>query len=965
MNGSTDPRIAAVPASRALNFAFYYGAHVPVAELSAFDTVVVEPDSGFDPKAIDTPHTAWMAYVSVGEVNVGRTYFKDIPKAWLRGENKAWGSVIVDQSTPQWPKFYVEHVIAPLWDRGFHGFFLDTLDSYQVEAKTDAERALQQAGIIAVIQAIKSRYPSARVILNRGFELLPQVHDQVYAVAFESLYRSWNQAEQRYLEVAPADREWLLMQVQATKAYGLPIVAIDYCPPGDMQCARDTAAKIRALGVIPYVTAPSLDIVGVGSIEVKPRRILVVQDSDPHADLAQSDGFRYLGMPINYLGYYADYINAADHLPQQPLNDRYAGVVLWMNRSRAHSRALGTWLSRKIDEGMRVAVIASFGTPLDRVLEEKLDLQPVTGSPHGVLRVASSDPSLIGFEVQPQPDAHDYVAVRVGPSGRSLLRLKAGDFEIDAAAITRWGGYVMRPFVVFQMGETNQARWVMQPITFLQQALRLPAMPVPDTTTEAGRRLLMSHIDGDGFGLRAEFGNTQQGAFAGDVLLGILRKYGWPTTVSVTEGELSDDGPYQANARTLRAIARRIFALPNVEIASHTYTQPTQWARTGSAANENRSDSGAKQHWLAVDIPGYHFSIDREIAGSAAFIGRELAPSGKPVKMLLWSGDCAAPAAALKAAYDARLMNMNGGETVITKRDPSWTAISPLGVMREGYYQVFAPNQSEERYTRYWQGPYYGFERVLETFDMTDHPMRFKPIDVHYHMYGVTKYASVAALERVYAALASQRLNPVFTSEYAKKVLDFFNFSIARDGDTWLLRDSGQLRTVRLAPGDAPDLATSTGIAGYIPGPAGVYVHLSASEARINVLHGEAATHANASLPYLADANGRVERFVRHAHGISFDLRSHVAPSFRLANVRSCRVTANGQLLTPGHSGNGIVHVADSAPFAPSGIRAADEDASTEGGQTGGRLSSYAVGPAAATAAAAGQLVHVDVDCAI
>lgn len=263
--------------ARSPTFAFYYGAHVPVAELSLFDSVVVEPDSDFDPRAVETLHTVWLAYVSVGEVGAARAYFKDIPRAWLHGENRAWDSKIVDQAVPQWPAFYVEHVIAPLWDKGFRGFFLDTLDSYQIVAKSDAERARQQAGVVAVINAIKARYPSARLILNRGFELLPLVHDLVYAVVFESLFRGWNQAQQRYTEVTRADRAWLMMQVNIVKAYGLPVVSIDYCPPADAACARETAAKIRAAGVIPYVTGPALDTVGVGAFAECPREVGVVQ----------------------------------------------------------------------------------------------------------------------------------------------------------------------------------------------------------------------------------------------------------------------------------------------------------------------------------------------------------------------------------------------------------------------------------------------------------------------------------------------------------------------------------------------------------------------------------------------------------------------------------------------------------------------------------------------------------------
>jgi hypothetical protein len=84
---------------------------------------------------------------------------------------------------------FIEHVIAPPWDKGYRGFFLDTLDSYRLAATTDAQRARQQAGLVAVIRAIKARYPDAKLIFNRGFEILPQVHDFAYAVVFESLFK--------------------------------------------------------------------------------------------------------------------------------------------------------------------------------------------------------------------------------------------------------------------------------------------------------------------------------------------------------------------------------------------------------------------------------------------------------------------------------------------------------------------------------------------------------------------------------------------------------------------------------------------------------------------------------------------------------------------------------------------------------------------------------------------------------
>ena len=80
-------------------------------------------------------------------------------------------------------------------------------------------------------------------------------------------------------------------------------------------------------------------------------------------------------------------------------------------------------------------------------------------------------------------------------------------------------------------------------------------------------------------------------------------------------------------------------------------------------------------------------------------------------------------------------MNMNGGFTTISKAEPSLTLVAPLGIMKGDYYQIYAPMQNENVYTNLWNGPFYGFERVIETFEMTDKPLRFKPVNIYYHAY--------------------------------------------------------------------------------------------------------------------------------------------------------------------------------------------------------------------------------------
>jgi len=244
------------------SIALYYGEQPPVGILSTYDIAVVEPDSGFSPRDHMAPCPRWFAYASVGEVTPQRAYYADLPQRWLLGSNSAWASHVVDQSEPDWPAFFVRHVIDPLWARGYRGFFLDTLDSYQLVAKTEWERTRQREGLIRVIRAIKARHRDAYLILNRGFELLPELHGEVGAVAFESLFSGWDQTNARYVEVPQADRDWLLAQAREVRdRYGLPVISIDYCAPDDDACARSTAEGIAALGIVPYVTDGALQTV--------------------------------------------------------------------------------------------------------------------------------------------------------------------------------------------------------------------------------------------------------------------------------------------------------------------------------------------------------------------------------------------------------------------------------------------------------------------------------------------------------------------------------------------------------------------------------------------------------------------------------------------------------------------------------------------------------------------------------
>ncbi|KAA0911097.1 hypothetical protein FQ179_04395 [Pusillimonas sp. ANT_WB101] len=237
------------------NIAFFYGNTPDFSELEKYQFVVLEPSGQFKLPTNRGQGTHWLAYVSVGEVTSLRDYYSAMPKNWVVGRNTEWGSELIDQGAPGWPVFFAERVIAPLVQSGYRGFFFDTLDSYQLFATDEKTRLRNQRGLIAVIREVNKHFPSAKIILNRGFELLPQIHDQVYAVAFESLFKGWSEARGMYVDVPQDDRSWLLDRARIVKRnYGLPVIAIDYCAPADKQCAHDVVRRIRGDGLIPYVS---------------------------------------------------------------------------------------------------------------------------------------------------------------------------------------------------------------------------------------------------------------------------------------------------------------------------------------------------------------------------------------------------------------------------------------------------------------------------------------------------------------------------------------------------------------------------------------------------------------------------------------------------------------------------------------------------------------------------------------
>ncbi|MES1932729.1 hypothetical protein T35B1_08969 [Salinisphaera shabanensis T35B1] len=874
--------------------AIYYGNDVPVAMLDQFDWAVVESEHMGEGQldALEQYGTQAFAYVSLGEAEHWRAG-DTLPNEAFKARNEGWNSQAADLTRKEWGDYIINKRIRPLWSEGYRALFLDTLDSYRLFANDDDSVKAQQQALVGLIKRIRSEFPGVKLLLNRGFEILDQVRGDIVGVAAESLYKSWDVRTQSYRDVKPEDTQYVLDRLREVRNdYGLPAIAIDYVDPADRDTARQTARRIADDGIVPWVTNGSLNQVGVGSIEPMPRKVLVVYDKNAvtYGDFGNAAAHMYAAMPLEYLGYGAVYVDVNGPLPSDTLVGRYAGIVSWFDQTPSTGGNYRAWLGNQLDAGMRIAMFGDPGVTLSGELSARFGINEVGGPADGGLTPINHD-GMVGFEGLPTKLPRREVAFELADANHASAHLTVrddGGREFTPVVTGDWGGLAAAPWALEQsLGD--QVRWIVDPFKFLKTALALPDMPVADPTTENGSRYWLTEVDGDAFNSRASAPGTP---FNAQLLLDrILRKYRVPTTVSVITGEIGPDGLYPELAGQVEPIARDIFKLPWVEIGTHTYSHPFDWLglKEGELTGKARTAAG-----YAYNLPlkNYRFDLEREIAGSTRYINENLAPPGKRVKAVLWSGDSIPPEKAIAIADRIGIANINGGNTSVRSDNPTMTQVSPMLRPFGEHIQVYSPQINENVYTNNMTGPLWGFRRVIETYKITDEPRRLKPIDIYFHFYSATYPASLKALNQVFSYALSQQTVPVYASTYSRIARNWYDVGVARTLDGgWQITGATQMRTLRVPEQLGwPDMRASRGVVGVRDLVQGRYVALS-GEPRVTLRLANGAPSA----PYVRRSNGRITQWKKQANEMSLEMASEYVPlEIELAGVAGCRVSAQG-----------------------------------------------------------------------
>ena len=611
-------------------------------------------------------------------------------------------------------------------------------------------------------------------------------------------------------------------------------------------------------------------------------------------------------MVLNYYGMLPEYRNVdAGPLPGDESMAGYRGVITAFSGSGPEDpKACLAWLLRQMEAGRKLIVLGSLAVPASGDPESGAgrlasDVYGGLGLRHegnytavrSLLRYARKDPA--GMDFERDLPAFPEIYEQYVPTGEdlhvflSVRRIDRPESESAVVVTGPAGGFAMVEYMRWQDPVTFKKQWYLDPFRFFREALGLESAPAPDPTTLNGLRVAISHVDGDAFSGISRIDDDQP--LCGEVIRDrVLERFDFPVTVSVITGEVS---PEALGSERLKELAREIFALPNVEPASHSYSHPYYW---------DPEDTGkSRYHRLhGIEIPGYAFDPAVEIDGSVAYISRELAPPHKPCRVFLWTGNCEPRASDLARCDLLGLLNMNGGDTVFDALSDSYTGVAPYYRNVRGEIQVHTGQANETILTNLWEGPYHGYRNVITTMERTGSPRRVAPIDIYYHFYSAEYPASLEALQDVYTWALGQETARMFTSQYLEMVRGYLDARIRGIGPgRWEVRDYGACTTVRFEdPSLRVDLGRSENVLGWVREPQGLFVSLAPDRERAVVQLSENAVPPLEALPYVRKAGGRVEIVEREENRMSLRYRGFGEGMIRIAGLepgRTCTVSGS------------------------------------------------------------------------
>jgi uncharacterized protein (TIGR01370 family) len=245
-------------------WAMYYGEELDSASLRGFNLVVLDPGFKGSVPAVAPAGAEMLGYLSLGEIKRTSTLFSRLTDPdVLLAENPHWpDTFLCDVRRPGWQKFILDIAIPDLLQRGFTGVFFDTLDTPPYLEVLDPQKYRgMRSSAIEIVKYIRKRFPKCKLVMNRGYALLPELKEFIDAVVAESLLTSFDFKAKNFKWVDAVELGYHLTALQSLKTgpRSVPILSLDYWDVADVSTISDIYTRERRLGHHPYVAPILLD----------------------------------------------------------------------------------------------------------------------------------------------------------------------------------------------------------------------------------------------------------------------------------------------------------------------------------------------------------------------------------------------------------------------------------------------------------------------------------------------------------------------------------------------------------------------------------------------------------------------------------------------------------------------------------------------------------------------------------
>lgn len=600
---------------------------------------------------------------------------------------------------------------------------------------------------------------------------------------------------------------------------------------------------------------------------------------------------------FNHMGYKVRYLDFKKGVPKLLNSNAYlqqfAAIVTWFRDDESVPlKAYRHLLDKILHTPTKLIILGYIGVPnQDKKLNQLLKRFGVRFKDQFednplLFEITYLDPLMLEFErtlFGEIPWFAGLASINKKNTVHLKIRNKAYPNIISHPVITTpKGGIILAPFDIFIHPKTGVSQWYVNPFAFIKKALGDTDLPIPDVSTLNNNRVFYSHIDGDGF---SSIADVDRKSFNAQIWYdAIAQKYRLPTSVSIIEAEINPK--YKGKASFVQ-LAQRIFKLPNVEVASHTFTHPLVWRHDGSLSERLAYGKDVKGALSAFKIKGYKIDYQRETMGSIDYINKHLAPAQKKVKILFWSGNCTPPEEAIQILNKNNILNINGGDTRFDHRFDSYSHVAPLSRPVGDSRQIYTSNANENLYTNLWHGPFSGFIDVIESFERTEKPFRMRPINLYYHFYQVEKISSLRVLHEVYKYIVKQPITPIYASRYVQMVNGYMQAQLysSTKSQNRLMRykitHHQPLRTFRFDNNRFyPDLLSSENVIGYSHFQGNLYIYAGNAPQTVITLAPTPPT-----IPYLSGANAWIDQLSADIEGIRVKGENLTPATIAIANL--------------------------------------------------------------------------------